>query len=111
MHGFGLHFLLKTSERANAARLAWSRPLKLEEDLVSKHDPTNISSIRDVWYHIENLENKDMFLIAMFKRYGQIIYDALDKQKMLAKRPKVEYSKSSSLLMLSSKLKRAVTLP
>jgi hypothetical protein len=56
MHGFGLHFLLKKPDRANAARIAFSRPLisnaDREENAV---DPTEVNSVGDKWYHIEGL--------------------------------------------------------
>jgi hypothetical protein len=76
MHGFGLHFLLGPSDRANAATLAFSRPI-----LANNHDDeykavkrdNDITVIKDKWYYIENLERKDKFLIAFFKRFSILI--------------------------------------
>jgi len=82
MHGFGLHFLLNRNHRANAARMAFSRPLldqKEREEIAA--DPTDMNTIADKWYHIEGLTGRDQFMIAFFRRYGHIIYAAIDKPR------------------------------
>ena len=50
MHGFGLNLMLKKSLRRNSAHLAFSRPLKNEEEVeVNKNneDPTDTSTVPD----------------------------------------------------------------
>jgi hypothetical protein len=48
MHGFGLNFILQKSFRSNAARLAFSRPLKENYEIVTRsnhlrEDPTDLN--------------------------------------------------------------------
>jgi hypothetical protein len=82
MHGFGLHFMLGRHDRANAARMAFSRPLLSNaERLENQVDPTNSNTIGDKWYHIEGLNQRDMFMIAFFKRYGKIVFNMIDKPR------------------------------
>ena len=77
MHGYGLHFLMGPSDRGNAGTLAFSRPLK-EENNDAEYEAVkrfnDVTAIKDKWYYIENLQQKDKFLIAFFKRYGELIY-------------------------------------
>lgn len=79
MHGFGLTYLLDTTLKNTAARLAFSKPLRGQQDLdLLVHDPTDINSLEDKWYYIENLQKRDRFLIALAKRFGKHL---LEKNK------------------------------
>jgi len=40
-----------------------------------------MNTIADKWYHIEGLTFRDEFMIAFFKRYGHVIYAAIDKPR------------------------------
>ena len=77
MHGYGLHFLLKPSLRGNAATLAFSRPLRNDDEIEFKQLKMNndINVIKDKWLYIENLEQKDKFMISFFKRYSLLIFN------------------------------------
>jgi hypothetical protein len=68
--------------RHNAARLAYSRPLYEEKAKKINGDPTDINSIQNKWNFIENVDARDMFLMSFFKRYGQIIYEHIDRPKL-----------------------------
>jgi hypothetical protein len=77
MHGYGLHFLLGPSDRGNAGTLAFSRPLKEannDEEYEAVKNTNDINAIQDKWYYIENLQQKDKFLISLFKRYATLIF-------------------------------------
>ncbi len=94
MHGIGLHFKLDPSFRSNSARLAFSRPIRtsMHDLLCDEHEqalnPTDMNAIPDKWYAIKNLENRDRFLLAFFKRYGRTIYETLDLKIHLRKKDK-----------------------
>jgi hypothetical protein len=82
MHGYGLHFLLSPSMRENAGSLAFSRPLrKFNNDIDEERDHlkqcNNMAAIKDKWYYIENLQQRDKFLISFFRRYGELIHKVL----------------------------------
>lgn len=81
MHGFGLHFLLDEKFRSLSARLAFSRPL-MEVEVIETllNDPTDINTIRDKWYHIENLKTSDRFLLALFKKYASAFHTIMEKK-------------------------------
>jgi len=82
MHGFGLHFLHTAEMRNLLSRLAFSRPLRGEdEDVKRPKDPTDMDAIEDKWYFIDNLQPRDKFKIAFFKRYGGLINKYLNKKK------------------------------
>lgn len=95
MHGFGLHFVLSQHDRANAARLAFSRPLIEPAEHIA--DPTDMNSIMDKWYHIEGLTQRDKFMIAFFKRYGKTIYTYIDKPKEEAIRKRLREGLKNAL--------------
>ena len=80
MHGFGLHFLLKTSSRKSAARLAFSRPLKLaEEGVIPGADLIDTTEISDKFAYIECLNYRDKFAVGFFKKYGKVIENTLEE--------------------------------
>jgi hypothetical protein len=47
----------------------------------SRADPTDLNMIADKWNHIEGLGSTDVFLVCFFRRYGQLIYNLIDKPK------------------------------
>ena len=56
MHGFGLHFLHTHETRNLLSRLAFSRPLRGEDETFKRlKDPTDMNEIEDKWYFIDNL--------------------------------------------------------
>ena len=100
MHGFGLHFKLNQALRASAARLAFSRPLLNENDLsVIQADPTDINAILDKWFYVENLNAKDYFLVALIKRYSKVLYETLDKPKIIAYKEEVKRQQEEAALL------------
>jgi hypothetical protein len=78
MHGFGLHILLNKKFRSLTARLAFSRPLKDANDsLRMMRDPTDITEVKDRWYHIDNLTDRDQFLLALIHRFSEKFYKGI----------------------------------
>ena len=68
--------------RENAGSLAFSRPLrKFNNDIDEERDHlkqcNNMAAIKDKWYYIENLQQRDKFLISFFRRYGELIHKVL----------------------------------
>ncbi len=77
MQGLALNFLLKRNERYMSAHLAYSRPLRNENDPKSgskAEGDTDIVDVGDKFDHLEGLDSRDYFMIAFFKRYGPLIY-------------------------------------
>ena len=73
MHGFGLHFILSKPLMNNSARLAFSRPLRESKVVMNlkKEDETDILKIKNRWSQIENLSERDRFMLALFKKYSK----------------------------------------
>lgn len=82
MHGFGLSMILPRYHRQNAGRLAHSRLVSNDNKLEVVLDITDVNSMKNKWFYIENLGEKDMFGIAFFRKFGKIIYAHLDKGLM-----------------------------
>jgi hypothetical protein len=90
MHGIGLHYVLKTSERSGAARMSYSRPLRAEDESrsgESDQENSDWNEVVDKWAHIDYIMPSEKFKIALFKRYGKDIYKALEKP-IIAKKQK-----------------------
>ena len=68
MHGFGLSFILEKAFRKTASKLAVSRPLRgfIEPDIDTKPD---------IWQDLECLDNRDWFLLSLFKKYKATLFD------------------------------------
>jgi len=76
LHAIGLHFLLNKVDRNLSARLAFSMPLRMMEDLErgKLKDPSDANEIEgETFYYIENLQKEDLFKFAFFKRFRRQI--------------------------------------
>jgi hypothetical protein len=48
-----------------------------DAEYMAVKDTNDIRAIKDKWYYVENLQQKDKFLISFFRRYGDLIYKVL----------------------------------
>ena len=72
MHGLGLQLTTKESTRKMSGRLAFSHPL-FDDTETKISDPTDLTIIKDLWYHTDNLKESDRFKIAFAKRYSHFL--------------------------------------
>lgn len=98
MHGIGLHYILKTSERAGAARMSFSRPLREEEEKSgSEEENSDWNELNDKWAHIDLIDPREKFKIALFKRYSKAIFAATEKP-LIERRKSMRASVAESLM-------------
>jgi len=70
MHGFALLMKVNQSLKRSSANLAFSQPLQTEIEL-KMFEGNTLRNSMDKWYHIEHIRKKDLFMVALFKRYAQ----------------------------------------
>lgn len=66
--------------RHNAAHMAYSRPIRLEDEKEDNIDVYNPKRIDDKWFKISNLQQSDRLYIALMNKYQKEIFN-IDKLK------------------------------
>lgn len=80
MHSFSINLSMSRFIRTNSARLAVSRPLRdFSPAALAEIEKKRIEGKDSTWKELLNMDARDTFLLAFWKRYGKWISEEMDR--------------------------------
>ena len=81
MHSFSINLSMNKFVRTNSARLAVSRPLRdFSPAALAEIEKRRIEGKDSTWKELLNMDPRDTFLLAFWKRFGKRIFIEMDKE-------------------------------
>jgi len=82
MHSFSINLSMNRFVRTNSARLAVSRPLRdFSPAALAEIEKRRIEGKDSTWKELLNMDPRDTFLLAFWKRFGKRIFSEMEKNE------------------------------